>query len=109
MIQRLVEGPPKGIATGGGAFVDPETRALILDHCIAVWLKAEPETLAERVSRRDNRPLLKGKDPLVTLRDLGEVRNPFYAQAHLHVCSRVGPHERTVERIVDALRGWQPA
>ena len=109
VIQRLVEGPPKVIATGGGAFVDPETRALILDHCIAVWLKAEPETLAERVSRRDNRPLLKGKDPLVTLRDLGEVRNPFYAQAHLHVCSRVGPHERTVERIVDALRGWQPA
>jgi shikimate kinase len=109
VMRRLVEGSPKVIATGGGAFVDPETRALILEHCIAVWLKAEPETLAERVSRRNNRPLLKDKDPLETLRDLGEARNPFYAQAHLHVCSRPGPHDHTVRRIVEALAQWQPA
>src|SRR3954447_23792148 len=76
ILRRLVEGSPKVIATGGGAFVDPETRALILENCIAVWLKAEPETLAERVSRRNNRPLLRGKNPLETLRDLGERRNP---------------------------------
>jgi len=77
VMRRLIEGAPKVIATGGGAFVDPETRALILDHCVAVWLKAEPETLAARVARRNNRPLLKDKDPLVTLRDLGEKRNPY--------------------------------
>jgi shikimate kinase len=109
ILRRLVEGSPKVIATGGGAFVDPETRALILENCIAVWLKAEPETLAERVSRRNNRPLLRGKNPLETLRDLGERRNPAYAEAHLHVCSRTGPHERTVQRIVDALAAWRPA
>ena len=109
VMRRLIEGTPKVIATGGGAFVDPETRALILDHCVAVWLKAEPETLAARVARRNNRPLLKDKDPLVILRNLGEVRNPYYAEAHLHVPSRGGPHEKTVERIVTALAEWRPA
>ena len=109
VVRRLIEGPPKVIATGGGAFVDAETRALILQHCIAVWLQAEPETLAERVTRRDSRPLLKDRDPLETLRGLGEARNAFYAEAHLHVCSRSAPHERTVERIVEKLATWRPA
>src|SRR5437763_926222 len=109
VVRRLIEGEPKVIATGGGAFVDTETRELILDHAIAIWLKAEAETLAERVKRRDNRPLLKDRDPLVVLRDLGEARNEYYAQAHLHVCSRTSPHERTVERIVKALADWRPA
>ncbi|HEX4736482.1 MAG TPA: shikimate kinase [Allosphingosinicella sp.] len=108
VMRRLIDGSPKVIATGGGAFVDAETRALILEHCVAVWLKAEAETLAARVKRRDNRPLLKGKDPLATLRDLGDKRNPYYAEAHLHVPSRGGPHEKTVERIVAALAEWQP-
>jgi shikimate kinase len=109
VIRRLIAGPPQVIATGGGAFLDPETRALILAHCIAIWLKAEPETLAARVARRNDRPLLKGKDALAALRDLGEARDPFYAEAHLHIRSRAGPHERTVETIVGALAQWQPA
>jgi shikimate kinase len=109
VMRRLIEGAPKVIATGGGAFVDPETRALILDHCVAVWLKAEPETLAARVARRNDRPLLQGKDALATLRGLGEARNPSYAEAHLHVSSRGGPHEKTVERIVAAQSQWRPA
>jgi len=109
VMRRLIDGSPKVIATGGGAFVDPETRALILDYCIAVWLQAEPETLAARVTRRNDRPLLKGKDALATLRDLSEARDVYYAQAHLHVPSRSGPHDRTVQRIVRALAEWRPA
>ena len=103
VLRRLVEGERKVIATGGGAFMDSETRALILDRCVAIWLEAEVETLAERVARRENRPLLAGKDPLPLLRDLAKVRGPVYAEAHLRVRSEAGPHERTVERIVEAL------
>jgi shikimate kinase len=103
VIRRLIEGERKVIATGGGAFMDAETRALILDRCIAVWLEADVETLAQRVVRRGHRPLLAGKDPLPFLSGLAEVRNPVYAQAHLRVSSGPGPHEKTVERIVEAL------
>ena len=104
VLRRLLDGGPKVIATGGGAFMDGETRSLILERCIAVWLEAEVETLAERVARRGHRrPLLAGKDPLPFLRELAEVRNPVYAEAHLRVRSGPGPHERTVERIVEAL------
>jgi shikimate kinase len=109
VIARLVAGGPKVIATGGGAFVDPRTRALILSQCIAVWLDADVETLAERVKRRDRRPLLKGREPLPVLRGLADARNPLYAEAHLHVRSGETPHERTVERILDALAGWEAA
>ena len=103
VIRRLIEGGPRVIATGGGAFMDPETRALILERCIAIWLDADVETLAERVARRDHRPLLAGKDPLPLLRELAERRNPVYAEAHLRVRSEASPHQRTVERILDAL------
>jgi shikimate kinase len=107
VIARLVEGPPKVIATGGGAFMNERTRALILEKSISVWLDADVETLAERVSRRDTRPLLKDKDPLLLLRDLASARNPVYAQAHVHVRSQPMPHERAVERIVEALAKWE--
>ncbi|HEY0130160.1 MAG TPA: shikimate kinase [Allosphingosinicella sp.] len=103
VIRRLIEGERKVIATGGGAFVDAETRALILDRCIAIWLEADVEILARRVARRAHRPLLAGKDPLPFLSGLAEVRNPVYAEAHLRVSSGTGPHEKTVERIVEAL------
>lgn len=103
VLRRLIAGERKVIATGGGAFMDAETRALILESCVAIWLEAEVETLAERVVRRGHRPLLVGKDPLLFLRDLAEARNPVYAEAHLRVRSEAGPHERTVERIVEAL------
>lgn len=103
VLRRLIAGDRKVIATGGGAFMDKETRALILDRCTAIWLEAEVEILAERVSRRGHRPLLVGRDPLPFLRDLAEARNPVYAEAHLRVRSGPGPHERTVERILEAL------
>jgi shikimate kinase len=103
VIARLVEGPPKVIATGGGAFINDETRTLILERCVAVWLDAEVEILAERVGRRDVRPLLNDKDPLLLLRDLAGQRNPIYAQAHLHVRSGPVPHDKAVDMVVEAL------
>jgi shikimate kinase len=103
VIARLIEGAPKVIATGGGAFMNDETRALILERCLAIWLDADVETLAERVSRRDSRPLLRDKEPLSVLKELAAVRNPVYAQAHLHIRSEASPHEQTVERILQAL------
>ncbi|MEA2999467.1 MAG: shikimate kinase [Sphingomonadales bacterium] len=103
VIRRLVDGPPAVLATGGGAFIEPATRALILERCIAVWLDAEVETLAERVRRRNARPLLGDKDPLPRLRELAAARNPVYAEAHLHVRSEDVSQEAAVERIVEAL------
>ncbi|HYJ52190.1 MAG TPA: shikimate kinase [Allosphingosinicella sp.] len=101
VIARLIEGPRQVIAAGGGAFVDPATRALMLERCTVIWLDAELELLAERVGRRDHRPLVRGKDPLALLRDMAEVRNPIYAQAHLAI--RAGEVERTIDDIVAAL------
>jgi shikimate kinase len=103
VLRRLVGGPLKVIATGGGAFMDPETRALILDKAVAVWLQAEVETLAERAVRRGQRPLLRDKDPAEALRALAAVRDPVYAEAPLHVRSDGGSHEQAVEAIVAAL------
>ena len=103
VIQRLVDGSPKVIATGGGAFIDEETRALILAEAIAVWLDAHPDVLAERVRRRDTRPLLRGRDARVVLADLARARSPFYAQAHHRVGSQKGPRDVTVSAIIRAL------
>lgn len=103
VLARLIEGPPRVIATGGGAFMNDATRALILARCTAIWLDAEIETLAERVGRRGHRPLLKDKDPLALLQGLAEVRNPIYAEAHLTIRSGALPHEKMVDRIVEAL------
>jgi shikimate kinase len=103
VIARLIEGPPKVIATGGGAFAEPGTRALIRAHCLSVWLDAEAEILAGRVARRDHRPLLKGKPPLPAIRDLAERRRPAYAEADLRIESGEVPHDAIVDRIVTAL------
>jgi shikimate kinase len=103
VIARLVKGRPKVIATGGGAFMNDETRQLILDRAIAVWIDADIATLVDRVRRRDNRPLLKDKDPAEVLRALAVVRNPVYAAAPIHVISRPAPHEATVDAILEAL------
>ena len=107
VIARLIDGPPKVIATGGGAFMNEATRQLILDRCIAVWLDADPEVLAERVSRRDHRPLLKDKEALPLLRELARVRNPIYAEAHLHIRGNPAPHEKLVQQIVEAVAEWE--
>ncbi|MEI6484960.1 MAG: shikimate kinase [Sphingomonadales bacterium] len=103
VIARLIDGTPKVIATGGGAFMAEETRSLILARTHAVWLDADIATLVDRVRRRGTRPLLKGKDPGEVLRALAEVRNPVYALAPIRVASKAGPHHETVEAIVSAL------
>ena len=105
VIARLIDGSAKVIATGGGAFMNDATRALILDRATAVWLDADLDTLAARVARRDNRPLLRGKDPRTVLRKLAEVRNPVYALAPIHIRSQAHPHESTVDAIVGKLVG----
>ncbi|SCW49326.1 shikimate kinase [Sphingobium faniae] len=107
VIARLMDDEPKIIATGGGAFMQSDTRALILDQATAVWLDADIDILVDRVSRREGRPLLKGKDPRVVLTELAAVRNPVYALAPIHVKSIAAPHEVTVERILEQLPAWQ--
>ena len=108
VIARLIEGPPSVIATGGGAFVHPETRALILARATAVWLDADIATLVERVGRRSTRPLLKGRDAGKVLAELAAVRNPLYAEAPIHIASKAAPHDVTVGAIIEAL-GRTPA
>lgn len=103
VIARLIDGNPKVIATGGGAFMNDETRSLILARTHAVWLKAEVSTLVDRVRRRGGRPLLAGRDPAQVLSELAAVRNPVYALAPIQVLSRPGPHHDTVEAIITAL------
>jgi len=103
VIARIIAGPPCVLATGGGAFVNDETRALILKDALAVWLDADIDTLVTRVIRRESRPLLVGKDPRAVLTQLAAVRNPLYAEAPLRVASASAPHEVTVEAILKAL------
>jgi shikimate kinase len=104
VIARLIDGGRKVIATGGGAFMNDATRALILSRATAIWLQADIETLVARVSRRDNRPLLVGRDPRTVLTALAQVRDPVYALAPIHVMSQPTPHEATVETILKELR-----
>jgi shikimate kinase len=107
VIARLMEGSPKVIATGGGAFIDPVTRARILERGLAIWLDADLETLVARVGRRDHRPLLKGRNAAAVLRDLAAKRNPIYAEAPIHVGSRPAPHGATVDAILKALADYE--
>jgi shikimate kinase len=103
VIARLIDGQPKVIATGGGAFMQPDTRALILERTLAVWLDADVATLVERVRRRNTRPLLKDRDPGEVLTELAAIRNPVYAQAQIRIGSKATPHGETVAAIVAAL------
>jgi Shikimate kinase len=106
VIGRLLDGEPRVIATGGGAFMQEETRALILEHATAIWLNADIDTLVDRVSRREGRPLLKGKDPRIVLTELAAIRNPIYALAPIHVKSAAAPHEMAVDSIMEQLSQW---
>jgi shikimate kinase len=103
VIARLMAGPVQVIATGGGAFVNDETRALIKERATSVWLHAPVDLLVERVSRRNNRPLLTDKDPAEVLTKLAAEREPFYRQADIQVESGTGPHEKVVDDIIAAL------
>lgn len=106
VIARLLDEPPHVLATGGGAFVNAETRALIKSKAVAVWLKADLELLARRVSRKDGRPLLKGRDPMDVLREHASLRYPAYGEAHLTVETGDTAHGVAVEAVIQGLRGY---
>jgi shikimate kinase len=103
VIARLLEDPPHVLATGGGAFMNAETRQLISGKAISVWLQADVEVLARRVGRKNDRPLLRGKDARQVLADLALERYPTYALAEVAVESIESPHHVTVQAIIDAL------
>jgi shikimate kinase len=103
VIARLLDNGPQVLATGGGAFMNPDTRALVRAKGVSVWLKAEFDLLLRRIKRRNDRPLLKTDDPAARLQALIDERYPIYAEADLTVHSREIPHETIVEEIVAAL------
>lgn len=104
VIARLLNDGPKVLATGGGAFMHPETRENIADAGISIWLRADIDTLMARVSRRDNRPLLKASNPRAVMEKLIGDRYPVYAQADIVIESREVAHDLIVEEIVRALQ-----
>jgi len=106
VIARLLDGPAGVLATGGGAYMSAETRQLIADKGIAVWLRADFEVLLERVMRRSHRPLLNNGDLEGTLRRLIDERYPVYAKADIIIQSGRGPHDAVVEKIVAAVKDW---
>ena len=106
VIARLLEAGPSVLATGGGAFVQAPTRALILERGIAIWLDSDVATLVERVTRKDTRPLLRGGDPKEIVARLKAEREPAYAEAPIKVMSDTGPHGETVNRILQELAAW---
>src|SRR6266705_3164326 len=103
VIARLLEGGTQVIATGGGAFMNADTRAAIKAKGISVWLKADFDVLMRRIKRRNDRPLLKTDDPDAKLRELIDLRYPTYALADLTVQSRDVVHEKIVDEMIGAL------
>jgi shikimate kinase/3-dehydroquinate synthase len=104
VIARLLAEGPKVLATGGGAFLSPETRQRVQERGVSVWLKPEFEAMLRRVRKRTNRPLLRTGDPEATLRKLLEERSPTYALADLTIDSRDGPHDWVIDEVVAALQ-----
>lgn len=104
LLRLLGEKPAHVLATGGGAFMDPQVRAMVKTTAVSVWLRADIDVLLRRVGRRGNRPLLKHEDPRTVLTRLMNLRYPVYAEADIHVESADGPPEVTVERVLDGLR-----
>jgi shikimate kinase len=103
VIARLLAEGPGVVATGGGAYMNAETRERVARTGVAVWLKADFDVLMRRVRKRSNRPLLQNPDPEGTLRRLIEVRYPVYALADLTIHSRDVPHDVVVNEIIAAL------
>jgi shikimate kinase len=97
VIARLLEGGPQVLATGGGAIMDPHTRALIQQKGISVWLKADLDVLLKRTKRRNDRPLVS------QMKELMPIREPIYAQADIVAQSRDEPHDTIVDEIIAAM------
>jgi shikimate kinase len=103
VIARLLRTGPAVLATGGGAFMNAETRAAVAARGVSVWLKADADTILRRARRRSNRPLLQTDDPERTVKSLMQMRYPIYALADLTISSEDGPHEATAEAVMAAL------
>jgi shikimate kinase len=111
VIARLLDSGPQVLATGGGAYMDPGTRANIKSRGVSVWLKADLKVLLKRVGRRDNRPLLAAGDPTQVMKQLISKRYPTYAEADVTVESRDVPHDVMVGTVIDAIAvklGYRP-
>lgn len=103
VVARILDSGPQVLATGGGAYMNPETRARIRARGISLWLKAELDVLMKRVKRRGDRPLLKADDPQAVLKRLMDERYPVYAEADLTVVSREASHDEVVDDVIAAL------
>jgi shikimate kinase len=103
VIARLLAQPVHVLASGGGAFMDPATRRLIGERGVSLWLRADLDVLVARVSRRNNRPLLKSGNARAILATLIEQRHPVYAEADVVVDSGEGSPEVTVSRAISTL------
>jgi shikimate kinase/3-dehydroquinate synthase len=108
VIRRLLAGEPLVLATGGGAFMDAETRAVVRRDAVSIWLRAPLPVLLRRVAGRSHRPLLNAGDPAEVLRGLMEVRHPVYAEADVAVdCGDDSP-DHTTTTVLNALLDWAP-
>ena len=106
VIARLLDQDQCVIATGGGAFVQEDTRAMILEKGIAIWLDSDVDTLVERVGRNNKRPLLRGGNVREIVSRMKAERESAYALAPIHVMTNKGPHSAAVERIMEGLDKW---
>jgi shikimate kinase len=103
VIARLLKDKDLVLGTGGGAFMNGETRALVKECAVSVWMRADFELLFQRVQRRSNRPLLKTANPRQTLMDLIDRRYPTYAEADVTVVSTDVPQDQVASDVIDAL------
>lgn len=109
VIKRILQGGSQVLATGGGAVISPQTRAEIANSGVSIWLNAPIDLLLLRVSRRDNRPLLKTENPRAVLSRLMSEREPFYREANLVFQSRDAPHDVIVEEILSMIEAYLAA
>ena len=108
VIERLLDGQPIILATGGGAFIPDATRKILNTNALTIWLKGDFNTVMERVSRnREKRPLLRVEDPRAKMRELMDARYPIYAKAHITVAIANGPHIRTVNKVIRAIKAYE--
>lgn len=109
VIERLLDDTPIVLATGGGAFIPDDTRQILNSKALTVWLKGDFETIMERVSRKNTRPLLQVADPRARMREIMDERYPIYAKAHITVPIAKGPHIRTVNKVIRYIERFYKA
>ena len=105
-ISKLLRGKPAVISTGGGAYMQEKTRAIINQSGLSIWLKANPETLAERISNTDSRPLLRGKDPVKVLQQLAKERYPLYQEAELVIDTDGLSLAKAIEKVKKTITSY---